>query len=184
MLNDMKRLAAVVILILGGAFCLPSCQTPSGAGKAPVEKDPTPDQEGEGEGEGEAGPKPPVVPNFGGGVRSRTGLFAIPTNNGTVLRRGAKVLATIPNTHPISFSPTADILLLKETGEDDDLRQYLLNVGKGEYAKEGSRGDYVFGSRYVTSASWSKNGKSLTLHNAPGLTENDAETFTVADLLE
>lgn len=185
MLNDMKRLTVVVLFVLGSGFLLPSCQTPSGAGVEPGENVPPTEGEGTEEGEGEETTKPgPPVPKFGGGVRSRSGLFAIPTNNGTVIRRGSKVLATVPNSHPISFSPTADILLLKETGQDDDLRQYLLNVGKGEFEKDAPRGDYVFGSRYVTSASWSNNGKTLTLHNAPGLTENDTESFTVAELLK
>jgi len=102
----------------------------------------------------------------------------------TEIWKDGKKVAEIASAGPVSFSPVADILLLREYGADDDLKQYLLNIGKGEYAMQGSRLKYVFGSRYMTSSAWSADGTKLTLTNATDMTDKPTEVFKVNDLLK
>lgn len=106
--------------------------------------------------------------------------------SGTTIIKNKKgeIIARIADTSPVSFSPVADILLVKERMADDDTRQFLLNIGAGEFKKKGSRLDYVFGSRYVTKARWSKDGKTITLVNYPGTSDKAEETFVVAKVLK
>ncbi|MCP5536887.1 MAG: hypothetical protein H7A51_11735 [Akkermansiaceae bacterium] len=101
-----------------------------------------------------------------------------------IKNKDGKEVARIASVYPMSFSPVADILLVKECAADDDIRQYVLNIGAGEYQKKGRRTDYVFGGRYVMSAKWSKDGKTITLVNRPGLADLAEETFNVAELLK
>lgn len=124
---------------------------------------------------------------------SSSGVYtaiAIPTQGAegegkTIIKKGNRVVAELPLVFPVSFSPTADILLVREWAPDDDCRHYLLNIGAGEFFKKGNRLDYVFGKRYVERANWSSDGKTITFHNSPELTEfpYQEETFTIEDFL-
>jgi len=109
--------------------------------------------------------------------------FAIGEGKKPGVSKNGKFFAHLPSVTPISFSPVADILLVNEKGEDDDLRCYLLNIGAGEFAKKGSRLDYVFGGRYFTSAKWSDDGETITLfyHPAAGI---EKESFKVSEVLK
>lgn len=102
----------------------------------------------------------------------------------TVIWKKGQKITEIPNSRPLSFSPAAEVLLLAEYAPDDDLRQYLLNIGEGEVSKEGSRINYVFGGRYLDSATWSADGKTITLHYHDSLSELRSETFKVRHLLK
>ena len=102
----------------------------------------------------------------------------------TVIWKKGQMITEIVASRPLSFSPTADVLLLAEYAPDDDLRQYLLNIGEGEMTKEGSRLSYVFGGRYLNNATWSSDGKTITLHYIKLLSEVGSETFEVEQLLE
>ncbi|MGJ8657012.1 MAG: GDSL-type esterase/lipase family protein [Akkermansiaceae bacterium] len=102
----------------------------------------------------------------------------------TEIWKNGEKIATIKDAKPIAFSPTSDILLLKEHAPDDDTKPYLLDIGKSQFTIKGNRQDHVFGSRYVTSAKWSPDGTTITLTNAPGMSAKDQETFKVADLLK
>ncbi|BDS07069.1 hypothetical protein NT6N_21090 [Oceaniferula spumae] len=117
-----------------------------------------------------------------------TATFIVGKEEGTgttvIKNKEGKEITRIAGAYPMSFSPVSDILLLKEIAADDDTRQYLLDIGAGELKKKGKRMDYVFGSRYVTSARWSKDGKTITLVNAPGITDDAEEIITVADVLK
>ncbi len=102
----------------------------------------------------------------------------------TEIWKDGKKVASIPDSRPMSFSPVGDVLLLAEHAPDDDTKQYVLDIGKGESAMKSSRLEYVFGGRYVESATWSNDGSSITLHNHPDLGAVKKETFKVADLLK
>jgi hypothetical protein len=102
----------------------------------------------------------------------------------TLIWKGKLVVAEVPDSKPISFSPKQDILLLAEHAPDDDLRHFLLNLGEGEFKKKGERLDYVFGGRYVKGAKWSADGKTLTLLYIEGLASKPQESFDVGKLLE
>ncbi len=101
----------------------------------------------------------------------------------TVIWKNGRKITEILYTRPISFSPIDDILLLAECSSDDDNRQFLLNIGHEELAKEGSRLNYIFGGRYRTNAIWSLDGKKITLQYYEGLSSKNSETFQVDQLL-
>ena len=80
--------------------------------------------------------------------------IAIPTQGAegegkTIIKKGDRVVAELPLVFPVSFSPTADILLVMEWAPDDDCRHYLLNIGTGDFFKNGNRLDYVFGMQVI-----------------------------------
>lgn len=102
----------------------------------------------------------------------------------TVISKDGKNVAEIPRSSPRSFSPTADVLLVREYFADDDCRHYLLDIGNGEFEIEGRRLDYVFGGRYVREAIWSADGKELTLRYREGMSDRKPETFKVKELLK
>jgi len=102
----------------------------------------------------------------------------------TFIEKDGAVIATIEGVRPVSFSPVDDILLVQEVALDDDLKQYLLNIGKGQYKREGGRMSYVFGPRYVTKAVWSKDGKTISLYSGLGGENTAPKVYKVADLLE
>jgi hypothetical protein len=101
-----------------------------------------------------------------------------------LILKGKLLVAEIPNSKPVSFSPKADILLLAEHAPDDDLQHFLLDLGKGEIKKEGNRLDYVFGGRYVKEARWSDDGKMITLLYYEGLASQEEKKFSVEKLLK
>ena len=84
----------------------------------------------------------------------------------TVIFRGEKMLFDVANARPISFSPSNDILLLREYSSDDDLQLFLLNIGAGEIKKEGPRIDYVFGGRWGDITTWSSDGGTLQIESS------------------
>jgi hypothetical protein len=102
----------------------------------------------------------------------------------TFIEKGGSVIATIEGVKPVSFSPVADILLVQEVALDDDLKQYLLNIGEGQYKRTGGRMTYVFGPRYMTKAVWSKDGKTISLYSGLGDENTAPKVYEVADLLE
>ena len=99
------------------------------------------------------------------------------------IEKDGRVIATIPGVRAVSFSPKQDVLLVREEVADDDLRHYLLNIGAGQYSRPEPRLDYVFGSRFVTRAEWSEDGKWLVLFDHPGVSESPPEVIKVADNL-
>lgn len=101
----------------------------------------------------------------------------------TMIEKEGLVIGVIRGARPVSFSPTEDILLVVEDYADDDLRHYLLKVGEGQFSRKDKRERYVFGSRFVAKAEWSKEGKFLTLTDHPGITDQGSETIKVADQL-
>lgn len=102
----------------------------------------------------------------------------------TIIWKKRIKVAEIPSARPVSFSPKEDILLLAEYAADDDLRHFLLDLGSGEFKKEGNRLDYVFGGRYVKGATWSDDGKTLTLLYIEGLASKTKEEFSVEEILK
>ncbi len=102
----------------------------------------------------------------------------------TIIKKGDNTLGELPYSLPVSFSPTEDILLVAEYAPDDDCQHYLLNIGAGELSKdESKRLDYVFGGRYANKASWSSDGKTITLYYSPELSDIAQKTFSVDNLL-
>lgn len=114
-----------------------------------------------------------------------TATLAIENNLAlTVIKdKEGKVLAKIKGVDPMSFSPVDDILLVKELTDGDDSRQYLLNIGAGEFTKKGKRTEYVFGGKYVTEARWSSDGKTIILVNIGGIAEEVEDSFKIADYI-
>jgi hypothetical protein len=102
----------------------------------------------------------------------------------TFIEKDGAVIATIQGVKPVSFSPVDDILLVQEVALDDDLKQYLLNIGKGQYRRTGGRMTYVFGPRYVTKAAWSKDGRKISLYSGLGGESTAPKVYKVADLLK
>ena len=100
-----------------------------------------------------------------------------------LIEKDGQIIATIVGVQAVSFSPTSDILLVREAVADDDLRHYFLNIGKGQFTRKGDRTSYVFGSRYVDKAKWSANGKQVTLSDFPGISDAAPVTINVADKL-
>ncbi len=100
-----------------------------------------------------------------------------------LIEKDGRVIATIKGVFADSFSPKADILLVKEAIADDDLRHYFLNIGEGEFKKEGDRASYVFGSRYATKSAWSDDGKYVVLFDFPGITEDPPAVIKVSDFV-
>lgn len=101
----------------------------------------------------------------------------------TFIEKEGRVVATLKGVRPISFSPTQDVLLLREDVADDDLRHYLLDIGAGQYALTIERNEAVFGSRYVARTEWSEDGRHLVLFDAPGLTDAPPQVITTAEHL-
>jgi hypothetical protein len=101
----------------------------------------------------------------------------------TMIEKEGLVVGVVEGARPVSFSPTADILLVVEDFADDDLRHYLLKIGDGQFSRKDERANYVFGSRFVAKAEWSNDGKFLTLTDHPGITDNASETIKVAGKL-
>jgi Tol biopolymer transport system component len=92
------------------------------------------------------------VPNLEGGTK-------------TVIWKGKKIIATISDT-AISFSPDGRVLLMAESGPDDDSRYFLLNIAGGEYSKDPERRlDWIIGSRWVRKSSWSKDSRYVFIYD-------------------
>ena len=72
---------------------------------------------------------------------------------------------------------------MREAVADDDLRHYPLNIGAGQMTRTEPRLQYVFGSRFVTRAEWSADGKFIVLFDHPGITDTPPEVISVADKL-
>ncbi len=103
-------------------------------------------------------------------IESAAGYRATPVENGdeggrdTVITREGKVLASVRDAAPVSFSPNGEVLLVREAMPDDDCRHFLLNLKAKEFRKDPeTRLEWVIGGRYVTKAEWSEDGKFLTL---------------------
>ena len=121
-----------------------------------------------------------------GGFIAHSFRFAIDDGEpegGILIEKDGQVVGTISGARAVSFSPTADILLVSEAVASDDLRHYLLDIGKGQYTRKGERKNYVFGSRYVAKAKWSADGKQITLSDFPGISDAAPVTIKVADKL-
>ncbi|MBK1855407.1 hypothetical protein JO972_10590 [Verrucomicrobiaceae bacterium 5K15] len=107
-------------------------------------------------------------------IQSATGIVAktVPSDasegaTDTQIFQHDKLVATIHNAAAVSFQPKGDILLLRETGADDDSRHFLLNLGKKEYSKNPEkRASWVIGGRYVVKTTWSDDGRQITLQTA------------------
>jgi hypothetical protein len=100
-----------------------------------------------------------------------------------LIEKQGAVIATLTGVRPVSFSPTADILLVREDFGDDDLRHYLLDVGAGQYQRTEARNEYIFGSRYVSKATWSKDGKTIVLVNDPDATDEVPTIISVEKMV-
>ena len=100
-----------------------------------------------------------------------------------LIEKQGSVIATLTGVRPVSFSPTADILLVREDFGDDDLRHFLLNVGAGQYQRTEERNEYIFGSRYVRKATWSKDGKTITLLNDPDADDQGPTVISVEKMV-
>lgn len=113
-------------------------------------------------------------------ITSATGFEAVWRNpeegySVTTLSKGGVLLSEIDGARPVSFSPDGNILLVREAQQDDDCRHYLLNLGVGEYKKKWIEGEEKrIGGRFVVGASWSDDGKTITLKNADFIGGSDA----------
>lgn len=97
----------------------------------------------------------------------------------TVITKDGKLVATIEAARPVSFSPNGGILLLADAMADDDCRHFLLNIAAGEYKKDEARWrEWKIGSRWHSIATWSADGKTVTL-SAEGINVPPV-TFEVA----
>jgi hypothetical protein len=101
----------------------------------------------------------------------------------TLLTKGESRFGELPSAYPVSFSPVADILLVREWVAADDTRHYLLNIGAGEMQKPTGSPHRVFGGRYVKAVHWSPDGEKITLYYHEDLAGLASETFHVNDLL-
>lgn len=82
----------------------------------------------------------------------------------TVITKNGRLLATVEDSRPVSFSPDGRILLLAEAAPDDDCRHFLLNIAAGEYQKDWEKWrKWKIGSRYHSKARWSADSKTVTL---------------------
>lgn len=131
-----------------------------------------------------------AVPLLAGEVVSKAGYTAtsVPTGEeggaDTVILRDGKVLASVRDAAPVSFSPDGKILLLREAMADDDCRHFLLNVGAGEFRKDPEkRMRWMIGGRYVTSAKWSDDSTKVTLITGDAF-GGGSDTFEVAKFVE
>ena len=100
-----------------------------------------------------------------------------------MIEKEGRVIATIIGARPVSFSPKANILLVVEDVADDNLKHYLLDIGKGQFTRKAKREDYTFGTRYSSKAVWSDDGKSLVLFDHPGISDAAPLKIKVADKL-
>jgi len=98
-----------------------------------------------------------------------------------MIEKEGRVIATINGARPVSFSTKADILLVVEDVADDDLKHYLLDIGKGQFTRKAKREDYTFGSRFSSKAVWSDDGKFLVLFDFPGITDAPPIVVKIAD---
>jgi Tol biopolymer transport system component len=123
-------------------------------------------------------------------VKSSAGFVATEVENGeeagkdTVITKEGKVLASVRDAAPVSFSPDGRLLLLCEAMADDDCRHFLLNVAAGEFRKDPrERLKWIIGGRYVTDAEWSEDGSKLTLTTADAF-GGGRETIEIAKFVE
>ncbi|MDA7880969.1 hypothetical protein N9A94_01535 [Akkermansiaceae bacterium] len=100
-----------------------------------------------------------------------------------LIEKEGHIIATIKGARPVSFSPTSDILLVREDVADDDLRHYFLNIGAGQFSRKAERAQYTFGNRFSSKAVWSDDGKSLVLFDHPGITDAAPTVIKVAEKL-
>jgi|GEM_PF-1359876 len=135
----------------------------------------------------EGAPEPATSPRE---VKSSSGFVATEVDNGeeagrdTVITKDGKVLASVRDAAPVSFSPDGRILLLCEAMADDDCRHFFLHVAAGEFRKDPQeRLKWIVGGRYVTDAEWSEDGRSVTLTTAEAFGGGRA-SFEVAKFVE
>lgn len=100
----------------------------------------------------------------------------------TEITKNGLVVSRVEGVRPLSLNPQGTVLLVAECYADDDNRQYILRLEKGEFIKKGSRLKYIFGGRYVVKATWSRDGKKITLYNSPALAEKEVEVFAAGVL--
>jgi hypothetical protein len=115
------------------------------------------------------------------GLKARFFQFSGKGNGKTFIEKKDVIIATIDNAMPIAWHPTEDILIVKEYRGNDDDKCYILNIAKGEYAKNpADRSAYILGDPYCNRAKWSKDGEKFTLYSTFGSKEY---TYNLADLI-
>ena len=99
------------------------------------------------------------------------------------IERDGVVVAVVNGVRPVLFSPTEDVLLVREDIADDDLKHFLLDIGAGQFSRTEERASYVFGSRFVDRVEWSDDGKHIVTFDYEGTTGAAPSVVSVAEML-